>query len=228
MILRLLLASTVALAGCSSLGHRSYSAEPIEAVVVDAQTGQPLEGVIVVAHWELKYGTVGGRIPVGQLMILEAVTDRDGRFSFPGWGPITNPTEGHLGHEDPELLFYKNGYRTLGLENRYEVDWRTKPSRRTSEWNGKTLKMTRFSGSLADYERHLSSYSGIALGFLDDNCNWKRAPRTIHALGEKRREFRAAGIASDLYAPEILDYRMSDKKKQECGSAQNFFRGRFN
>ena len=30
-----------------------YKAEPIEAWVADAETNQPLEGVIVVAHWQL-------------------------------------------------------------------------------------------------------------------------------------------------------------------------------
>ena len=33
-----------------------YSAAPIEAWVVDAETGKPLEGVIVSANWQLKAG----------------------------------------------------------------------------------------------------------------------------------------------------------------------------
>lgn len=63
-----------------------YSADPIEAKVIDAETKQPLEGVTVVAHWELVYGTPGGSSPAGQLTAMEAVTDHDGKFHFPGWG----------------------------------------------------------------------------------------------------------------------------------------------
>lgn len=46
-----------------------YSAEPIEAWVVDAETKQPLDGVVVTANWQLKEGTFGGSVQVGQLMV---------------------------------------------------------------------------------------------------------------------------------------------------------------
>src|SRR6266849_1854255 len=69
----------------------TYSAEPIEAWVVDADSGQPIEGVVVTANWELEIGTLGGNIPVGQIMVMETVTDQKGRFYFPAWGPKAVP-----------------------------------------------------------------------------------------------------------------------------------------
>ena len=59
----------------------TYSAKAIEAWVVDAETKKPLEGVIVVAHWELNYGLEGGG--AYQLQVMEDVTDKKGRFYFP-------------------------------------------------------------------------------------------------------------------------------------------------
>jgi hypothetical protein len=41
------------LAGTSLTGCTVYSADPITATVVDADTGAPIEGVNVVAAWEL-------------------------------------------------------------------------------------------------------------------------------------------------------------------------------
>src|SRR2546422_4340820 len=73
------------LSACHSLTF-FYSAEAIEGSVADAETGRPLEGVIAVAHWQLKGGFEGGT-PIGELQILEAVTDPNGRYSFPAWGP---------------------------------------------------------------------------------------------------------------------------------------------
>src|SRR5882672_257399 len=52
-----------------------YRAEAIEGWVADAETGMPLEGVIVVGHWRLKGGFEGGN-PVAELKILESVTDQ--------------------------------------------------------------------------------------------------------------------------------------------------------
>ena len=81
----LILACMAPLQACSN----SYSAKPIEAWVVDAQTGKPLEGVNVVAHWKLRYGLEGGGSY--QLHIMEDVTDKNGRFFFPAWGPKEIP-----------------------------------------------------------------------------------------------------------------------------------------
>ena len=60
------------LQGCA----KEYSAKAIEAWVVDANSGQPLEGVAVVAHWELNYGLEGGG--AYQLIVMETVTDSAG------------------------------------------------------------------------------------------------------------------------------------------------------
>ncbi|HXG17000.1 MAG TPA: hypothetical protein VNK50_12190, partial [Calidithermus sp.] len=60
-----------------------YSAKPIQAVVVEEGTRRPLAGVVVVAIWELS--TISGRGHV--LQIDETVTDAQGRFSLPGFGP---------------------------------------------------------------------------------------------------------------------------------------------
>ena len=61
-----------------------YFGLPVTARVVDAETGQPVEGVMVVANCPMRggHGT-----PAGQAMVMEAVTDKDGVFHFPWWGP---------------------------------------------------------------------------------------------------------------------------------------------
>ncbi|MBK8568958.1 MAG: hypothetical protein IPN81_02740 [Nitrosomonadales bacterium] len=71
-----------------------YSAEAIDAQIVDAKTNQPLEGVIVVAHWEVERVVPTlfrscllemTRADAFQLQIVETVTDANGRFHFPAW-----------------------------------------------------------------------------------------------------------------------------------------------
>ena len=58
----------------------TYSAEPIEAWVVDEETGKPLEDVVVLAHWQLRSTWIEPQI-IGELTILDTKTDSNGRFA---------------------------------------------------------------------------------------------------------------------------------------------------
>src|SRR6185436_17838064 len=81
-----------------------YSATEIRALVVDKTTGQPLAGVAVVAQWVLR-DMAHSHGPT--LHIVEALTDGDGRFVFPAWGPKLRPPFTDLGHHAPEILVFR-------------------------------------------------------------------------------------------------------------------------
>ena len=66
----------------------AYSAAPITGRVVDAQSGHPLTGAVVMAIWELRKGFgMEGSITSGTLQVMEVLTDEGGRFELPAWGP---------------------------------------------------------------------------------------------------------------------------------------------
>lgn len=193
-----------------------YSAEAIEAQVVDAETGKPIEGVVVTANWQLFHSTVGGRVPGSQLMVMEAVTNKDGKFSFTAWGSKL-ALWGYLDNHDPQLLLFKSGYDYKRLTNR--VSSKTNhDSVRRSEWNGKTIEMKSFRGTQEEYVRHLSFLMG-GLRFIEDDCQWKKTPRMLIALQEQADKFKALGIVSDIYR---IGYLPTDEKK--CGSVKEYFR----
>lgn len=145
LITIVLLEMSYSLSACA--GSLTYVVEPMKARVVEAESGQPLEGVVVVAHWELEHGTVGGNVPSGQLRVMEAVTGKDGRFSFSGFDPQT-VRGGFLVDKAPELLVFKSGYKYRRLLNEYSSDreLRTRRERR-SDWNGKTIALMKFKGT---------------------------------------------------------------------------------
>jgi hypothetical protein len=204
--------------GCAALFHSSYSSEPIEAKVVDADTGEPLEGVIVAAHWELVYGSFGGRVPAGQIKVMETVTDKTGTFRFPAWGLVENKTSGSLEEKSPRLLIFKNGYRYEGLTNKFERDYSTMSSRRRSDWNGKTIRLEKFKGSQQEYARHLSSLTiSLRFAYSPKDCEWKYVPRILFALGQEEKRLSAQKIVNGLL--EIDDVG----EQSQCGSARKFF-----
>jgi hypothetical protein len=211
-----------------------YSAEAIEAWVVDAETNQPLEGVIVVAHWQL----YGGMHPdnAGELTILETVTDNAGRFHFPAWGPkalpSNTPSNARLTYLDPEILIFKSGYRHRRIANEMTTErlGNPAPSLRRSEWNGKNIKLTKSNDGAEEYaediynlSRNIDSITDAPRGAKE--CNWKMVPRMLIALHKmslqlKAQDVKLPGWRGGQRIPTIDDLPGDPR----CGSKDEFFR----
>ena len=93
------------------------AAGPWRAQVVDAETGQPLEGVAVIAVWHRRLGG-HGLVPVwptGLVAAAETATDAQGRFTLPPrlFAPalVTYVPE-------PDLGLFKAGYGGSGTGRR--------------------------------------------------------------------------------------------------------------
>lgn len=187
-----------------------YRADAIEGWVVDGETGKPLEGVVVVAHWQLKGGFEGGT-PIRELQILETATDASGRYHFPAWGPKF-ALSGSLKSESPEVLMFKSGYRFLGLANQ----WYQGRDGTKFDYHQKTVKLERFKGSLAEYAESLSSLSssleqiGYGVGHQSgDYCGWESFPRMLRALDGLETELRAAGVRPDT----VVSFLMANESR---------------
>lgn len=217
-ILYLLLGLLVIPTACSDV-PKEYSADAIEARVVDAETRKPLEGVVVTANWELLGGLEGGT-PVGQMKVMETVTDKNGRFYFPPWGPARRP-RGYLRENDPQLLLFKSGYEYRRLYNEYHFteEQRSRKVHR-SDWNGRTIEMKRFKGTVLQYADHLGMLNNDLYDLIgSETCDWKRIPRMLLALTEESRVFRKQGIEA-LYDVD----RYLPISERACGSPKTFFK----
>lgn len=204
------------LQGCA----KEYSAKAIEAWVVDADSGQPLKGVAVVAHWELNYGLEGGASY--QLNIMETVTDKNGRFTFPAWGPTEIPkelpSETRMKNNDPEIMFFKSGYRTLEIRNERPIGLMSGhgSSVRTSDWNGKSVQLRKLENSPREYAFLLPNLYFVEFG---KDCEWKYLPRMIVAISKEQKRLRELNIRF----PKI-DLEINSLPRQgQCGSAKEFF-----
>jgi hypothetical protein len=229
-----IIASVVTLPACVT--RLTYTAEPMEAKVIDADTKEPLEGVIVVANWQLETGTAGGNYPAGQLMVMEAVTDKAGKFSFPGFGPKT-VWDSFLIDKDPELLLFKSGYNYLRLTNPYDStrELRTHSIRR-SVWNGKSIELKPFKGPLAEYKRHFDDWNtdlDQIVSWNPKECNWKKLPEAILATERERKEILAQAHEQAGINPHTVGSLYQDILRNNdwftkngglgCGSPKEFF-----
>jgi len=206
------------LSACHSLTF-FYSAEAIAGSVVDAETGRPLEGVIAVAHWQLKGGFEGGT-PIKELQILEAVTDPNGRYSFVAWGP-TFASSGYLDNYSPTILFFKPGYKFLRVTNDH---WYPGRDMSKSDWNGRTVKLEAFEGTLPEYAQHMSPFNdelwiaGYAVSnHSGDPCGWKSFPKMLKAMDDLEKQLKPFRLMHRTVAAQL---RAADAQLRaaDCGS----------
>ena len=198
----------------------AYSAKAIEARVIDADTHQPVEGANVVAHWVLHFGLEGGQQT--DLMLIEAVTDKDGRFYFPAWGPQSIPSrlpwDARMKNRDPAIIIFKPGYQWVGLSNEITGPYPDRgPALRSSRWHGKTIELKKFDGDLRRYGLMVSgALSGVSWG----GCNWKKIPRIMVSLNKEAERLSLQKIFHGIPTFKRLE---NTAEGENCGSVQEFF-----
>jgi len=135
-----------------------YTADPIEAWVVDAETGQPIEGAVVTANWQLvSVGLDTGGRKLHQLEVKETRTDKNGRFYFPGFTKLNNMVD-ELREEDPQLLIFKPGYKYYRASNSYLTKDTQPGSHRVLAIRGERIALNKGDGDIEKY--------AFDLGFL--------------------------------------------------------------
>jgi hypothetical protein len=194
-----------------------HVAAPTTAKVVDSATGQPIEGANVVATWNLEGGLEGGAI-TGHAMVMEAVTDANGQFRFPGWGPTLGYAAGDIKAAAPELLIFKSGYRYWTARNHALL--RPAPVYMHSDYDGAVIKLDRFAGSVEDYAKATSGVLNISIDSLLDNaeCNWRLMPKFLWALEQQNQVFLSHQTSNHL---RPLDY-VRDRYSRRCGDLKTF------
>lgn len=165
----------------------TYSGEAVSGRVVDAQTGKPIAGAIVIGINELSapYG-MEGHIIAGNMHAEEVLTDEDGNYQLAAWGPKPRDGKTFLNHPGPKILVYKNGYELYEYISFSRDDDRFNPVQ-TSIKTGSTIELKRFEGDLAAYARHLSGLTIPLASVLEPvfgatGCDWILVPRIMIEL----------------------------------------------
>lgn len=135
---------------------------PITGTVVDAHSGKPIEGAVVLVEWTRTKGI--GFSATYSHKFAETLTDKEGKFRLPGaYNPLV---------KSPDLAIYKKGYVTWS--NKYIFPAREKRS--DFLWQ---------SGSIYELENFKDSYS-----YVDHQMFTTSAVNSTIATENKRLFFK--------------------------------------
>lgn len=107
---------------------------PWHGQIVDVETKKPVEGVVVLAVWNERYGSVGGLAGGGYFDSSEVVTGPDGKFMIRRPKRSFNPFTAIQG---PEFYIFKPGYgqwRFAGEEGWVNLWWEERDKRYEEAW----------------------------------------------------------------------------------------------
>lgn len=133
MKIRVLLAMLILITGCYA---------EITGTVVDAETGQPIEGAVVLVEWTKTHGF--GHTYTESYKVIEAFTDKDGKATITG---TFSPTVNY-----PHVTVYKKGYVAWNNEMIFP-DYK---KRTDFKWkNGYVFRLERFKEDIYTHRDHV-------------------------------------------------------------------------
>lgn len=128
----------------------------ISGTVVDADTGQPVEGAVVLVEWTKTSGKWIGLRSTSSYKVVEMITDKEGIFSALG---VLNPFV-----DPPRLTIYKKGYVAWnnefifpGFKKRSNFHWQS----------GYIFRLNRFEQEYKYSDHIFFIHSAVRLGMGD-------------------------------------------------------------
>ena len=226
-----LLLLCIAFGGCALV---PLSADPIDSQVVDGTTGAPIEGAVVLAYWELHSGSfTGDSLPCGAVNVQDAVTDKDGRFHIPGWGPTLPGCSGSMYQGNPQLYVFKPGYHYVDVPNGHAGST-TIVMTTHNAWKGRQLKLTPITDmNMRSYNSEVvRDFSSLETSMdlfyteMPTECNWKRAQNMTRALAKQWQSFHRAGLGHyGIIGAFMSNDSWYQKVAPQCGSPKAFIEG---
>lgn len=138
----------------------AYSGKGIRITILDASSGNPVEGAAVVVRWIMMEPKGSkGAVWYKDLHIAEALTDRLGQASIPEWGPINRPRGWQMAPGlDPKVIVFRPGYAPLFLawsDGKGGSEQSVRPATPTEA----TLRLNTYQAEIASQSEHRASDS---------------------------------------------------------------------
>ena len=112
-----LAAIILAFTSAPSMAQLFFRSAALSASVIDAETGEPVSGAVVIAYWKLEKPRFFHGHDYKILERIETITDRNGRFSMGEWGPKFAVPLWQMGGSSPYVFILKSGFKFEVVRN---------------------------------------------------------------------------------------------------------------
>ncbi len=151
----------------------------ITGTVVDSETGEPIDGAVVLVEWTVTKGF--GLTYTKSYKVIEAITDKEGKVTVSGvFNPFVN--------RPPHIVAYKKGYVAWNNEFIFPT-WEKRKDFKYRD--GAIIKLERFKEefSCPDHVSFIGSgaVSGSGGKLLDDAYSWERR-LAEHELDQRKKK----------------------------------------
>lgn len=197
----------ILLSGCTFL-----KTPEIKGVIVDAETGKPIEGVYVRASWDMTTSGPGGKSD-SNFKRVRVKTDKDGRFKIPQY-TLINFIPYPFGQGGSfRILFNLWGYKSKGfsLYRTDEIKVRTDELKDASTPGGITVKLE----EIKDPKTFISER-----GYGDKDEAYRRTEDLLYTKKFGDKKWKDVNIQYDLAETyyRLGDYKSALKKLDEVGT----------
>lgn len=168
-----------------------YIAKSTTGTVLDVDTKRPVRGAILVARWVSYVHRPGHGSHDYIVATKEAVTDKNGHYSLPGWGPSLRLPFTELDRMDPVISVFYYGYIPKTVSNAADRN----NIIRVSDWSGKSIQIKKHFGTEVEYSSILNSFSAR---FDFSNGSWKQYPKLTRALVDMGKILEKKGVNEAL------------------------------
>ena len=192
------------------IGHASFSGQ-----VVDAESGHPVSGAVVVAVWELQ----GLHSTVGVFEFQEVVADSDGNYTVPRWGPRLNLRFlfTSMYHASPRLVVFKSDYQPEFRLN-HRKSWGNPIYYKADSLENLTISLQPVDSLSSGYGDLVSEIDSTIRDLLTRaGCDWEHIPNLLIEMDKTGRKLINAGID----ARNLLITRIPQKN---CGNPAEVLR----
>jgi len=213
----------ITITSCTWLGF--YKIPSIEGWVVDAQTEKPIQGAVIVVERRLEGGIHSGF--AGYLKYQEVITDKNGYFKVPKMGIIY--TQYRMHNLSPFIYIFKKGYKNRNIDNVADFDrsgFEDNASLRWGQysiWDGRTIKLEKFTGTIEEYMKMLFDIANKFNKFdnksREHRCSWVgvEVPLWYEMLNREMKK-----NTNDSYISQLING--ISQEKNECSKWTKFFK----
>lgn len=221
--------SMLVLVMVTACGSPVYIAEDIDGQVVDVETGEPIKDANVIANWQLVQSTLDSDRMMGQLEVMETVTDKDGRFHFDGFVRFNWPNK-FLRNSDPQVIIFRPGYEHARVANYYpRAGTQTPGMIRKGAANNRVIKLKQLdlTKEVRKSDQDIMVYTQTKIDIKElttfaKDCEWKKIPKLILAMDAEKKRIMELYPLAYVGLVGVDDIHM----QSGCGSAKSYFEGK--